>query len=346
MNKMYGVVLIGCGYIGEVHLADIHYRDDVNMIAVVDTKLERARLLARKYGVPEYGTDYRAYILRKDVEIVIIATYVDSHLQILRDSIAAGCHVLCEKPVAASKEAAALFFKEAKEAPTEVLIGHELRYNSSYQRMEKLIRENVIGTLRLIRIIQNHHALNWERYQRLMQDCTPILDCGVHYMDVMRWFSGQEIIRVTGMGCRLDEDAPCLNYGSIQVQLSGGCMGSYESGWSRNLKACNYKEFIGSEGYIRLTLKEDRVSDREEGDLIEVYHAPSGRYEIINNPSVYKNMYAELSELIRRIQKQPRNGIVLEDAYRAFCAAWEAKECIEGWQKMNQVNYRDRRMQQ
>lgn len=251
-------------------MADIHYRDDVKIIAVVDTDLTKASLMAKKYGVLEYGADYRPYIGRKETDIVIIATYVDTHLSIMRDCVAAGCHVLCEKPAAASLKDGEIFFREAKEARTQVLIGHELRYNQSYQRIEEMIRTGVVGKLRLIRIVQNHHAVNWSRYQRLMQDCPPILDCGVHYMDVMRWMSKEEIEAVTGAGCYIDADAPCPNYGTVQVRLSGGCMGCYESVWSRSLKACNRKEFIGEEGYIRLTLKADRLMDREEGDLIEV----------------------------------------------------------------------------
>lgn len=329
MTKQYGVVLVGCGYIGETHLADIHYRDNIKMVAVVDTDINRAARLAKKYGVPEYGTDYREYIRREETDIVIIATYVDTHLAIMRDCVAAGCHVLCEKPVAASREAGEQFFREAKEASAYVLIGHELRCNHSYQKIAQLIREGAIGKLRLIRIIQNHHAVNWSRYQRLMQDCPPVLDCGVHYMDVMQWMSGEKIEAVSGAGCYLDPDAPCPNYGTVQVRLTGGCMGMYESGWSRNLKACNQKEFIGDAGHIRLTLQEDRVSDREEGDLIEIYHSDTGTYEMLNYKSKYKDMYGQLQSLIRRIEGSPEDGITLEDARLAFLAAWEAKEKIE-----------------
>lgn len=329
MTKQYGIVLVGCGYIGEAHLADIHYRDNIKIVAVVDTDIDRAAHMAKKYGVSEYGTDYREYICRKEAEIVIIATYVDTHLSIMRDCVSAGCHVLCEKPVASSREDAELFFQEAKDAPTYVLIGHELRCNHSYQKIEQLIRQGVIGKLRLMRIVQNHHAVNWNRYYRLMQDCPPVLDCGVHYMDVMQWMTGEKIETVKAVGCYLDLDAPCPNYGVVQVQLSGGCMGMYESGWSRSLKACNQKEFIGDAGYIRLTLKEDRASGREEGDLIEIYHSDTGTYELLNYESKYKDMYGQLQSLIQRIEGSPENGITLEDARSAFLAAWEAKEKIE-----------------
>lgn len=329
MGKKYGVVLIGCGYIGETHLADISYRNNINVIAVIDSNIAQAAYLAQKYHVSEYDVDYKKFIFRKDVDIAIIATYVDSHFSIMNDCISANCHVLCEKPVASSKEVGERFFATAQQAPTHVLVGHELRCNKSYKKINELVRQNAIGQLRLIRIIQNHHAVNWERYFRLLQDCPPVLDCGVHYMDIMQWISNEKIVSVSGTGCYLDQGAPCANYDTVQVFLSGGCLGIYESGWSKNLKALNQKEFIGDRGYIRLTLKEDRITDREEGDLIEIYHSDTKVYELINCNSKYKDMYGQLQILINRIEGIPETGITLGEARQAFLAAWEAKEKIE-----------------
>lgn len=324
MAENYGVMLIGCGYIGEEHLEDIYYRDNVRLVAVVDKDIDRARLAARKFGAVEYGSDYTFYLQRADVDIVIIATYVDSHLSIMRDCVAAGKHVLCEKPVASSRTEGEAFFRVAEEAEAQnihVMVGHILRYNRSYQRIKELIAADTIGQLRLIHIVQNHHALNWERYRRLLEDCPPILDCGVHYLDVMQWMSDQKITQITGTSYRLEADTPCDNYGIAHVTLSGGCNGCYESGWSKNIRAYNCKEFIGEKGYIRLTLQADRFFDKEEGDLLEIYHSDTNLLESINLPSKYKDMNAQFQELVNRIEDHPENPFTLQDAREAFLAA-------------------------
>lgn len=326
MSKIYGVVLVGCGYIGEEHLAEIHYRDNVRMVAVVDADIDRARLMARKYCVPEYGTDYREFISREDVDIVVIATYVDSHLQIMKDCVTAGRHVLCEKPVAANREDGEEFFRIACSADVKVLIGHILRYNGSYRRIREMIGSGVIGTLRFIHFVQNHHAVNWKRYRRLLEDCSPVLDCGVHYLDAMQWLSGQKIVQVKGDSFLLDSDSPCDNYSIVNVRLSGGCCGCYESGWSRNLHYYNCKEFMGDNGYIKLTLQADRFADKEEGDLIEIYHSDTGVHETISLQSKYKDMNAQFQELVNMIEGHPENDFTLEDAKEAFLAAMDALE--------------------
>ena len=101
--KTYGIVLIGCGHIGCEHLADIYYRPSIRIVAVVDHDADKAEQARRRYAAAHSGTDYRPFLAREDVDIVIIATNVDSHLSILRDCIQAGKHVLCEKPIAGNR---------------------------------------------------------------------------------------------------------------------------------------------------------------------------------------------------------------------------------------------------
>ncbi len=328
-TKSYGVLLIGCGHIGEEHLADIYYRDNIRIEAVADSREERARLFARRFGARHYGTDYRPFLGDPRVDIVIIATYADSHTAILRDCLAAGKHVLCEKPIADTLEKGREFYTLAKGAGPKVLVAHILRHNRSYQRLAELIRGGAVGELRLMRMVQNHHAMDWPRYKRLMTDCPPIVDCGVHYLDVMQWFAGAPITEVGGVSARLDEDAPRDNHGIAQVRLANGCMGIYEAGWSRNLASENLKEFIGTKGRLTLTLKENRTQHREEGDLITLYSSETGEYAAVNVPSKYKDMYAQLSALIDMIEKDAPASPTMEEVFSAFAAAMLAQEAME-----------------
>ena len=71
--KQYGILLIGCGHIGEAHIADIYYRENIRIIAVVDTDIERAKKFQRKYAAVYCSTDYHDYLFRDDVDIVICA---------------------------------------------------------------------------------------------------------------------------------------------------------------------------------------------------------------------------------------------------------------------------------
>lgn len=325
--KKYGVMLIGCGHIGAEHLSDIYYRDEFFIQAVVDSAPARVEEFKRRYGAVKGGTDYREFLNDDAVDIVIIATYTDTHVSILEQCIAAGKHVLCEKPIGCTLEEGKRFFELAQTAKTKVLVAHILRHNQSYQMIADLIHQGAIGKLRLMRMVQNHHALNWPRYKRLMEDCPPMVDCGVHYLDVMQWFTQSKIVQVCGISTRLDEDAPCDNYGMIAVRLANGCIGYYEAGWGRNLASGNIKEFVGDAGRITLTLQANRSSDQEEGDLIMVYNNENNVYKTINVQSRYKNMYGQMKTLVDMIENNSAANPTMEDVYEAFCAvqtAWSA----------------------
>lgn len=82
MNKRYNILVIGCGHMGEEHLKDIYYREEICIAAVVDQNEDRAKYFARKFGAESYGTDYRIFLDESKIDIAIIATYAASHLKI------------------------------------------------------------------------------------------------------------------------------------------------------------------------------------------------------------------------------------------------------------------------
>ena len=321
-KKIYGVVVIGCGHIGQEHLHDICFRENIRVVAAVDYNLELAELCAKKYSGGnhvEFGSDYHQFINRDDVDIVIIATYAQTHFSILKDCIAAGKHVVCEKPIAPTYEEAEEFYRTVKASNIRVLIAHILRHNTLYKTAGELIRAGLIGDVRLIRMAQNHHILDRPRYMNLLRDCSPIVDCGVHYVDVIRWMTGLEIVEVAGHGAITDPTIPegTYDYGMIRMRLSNGGYAYYEASWSSTIETQNLKEFVGTKGRMRLVLAENRGLFREEGNLIELYTVDGGRQEI-NVEGEYKDMYAQLSCLIDMIETGSEGNPTLEDAMRAF----------------------------
>ena len=122
--KTYGVLVIGCGHIGMQHLLDIYYREDIRIEAVVDKNPVAAEAAARRCGALSWGTDYLPYLKSEKIDIVIIATYANTHLAILQDCLAHHKHVLCEKPIGENLEQGQELVKTVKAAKEKVLIGH------------------------------------------------------------------------------------------------------------------------------------------------------------------------------------------------------------------------------
>lgn len=320
MKREYGVVLIGCGHIGEEYMRDIYFREGIRIVGVVDTDRSRAGLFARKYGAESCGTEYLPYLDRGDVDIVIIATYVSTHGSILRECLKRGKHVVCEKPIGRSLAEGRAFVDLVKHSPCKVLVSYVLRYNETYRTAARLIQSGAIGSVKMMRMVQNHHAKDWPRYRNLLKDCPPIVDCGVHYMDVMQWFTGSKVTAVDGFGAVIDDDLPEgeYNYGVIHVRLENGAAGYYESGWSKTLASSNVKEFVGDRGRLSITLGGFRSKDAEEGDLIELYTYEGNRYEAFNVRAKYKDMWAELRQLIRMIETGAPAVPTIGEVYSTF----------------------------
>ncbi len=327
--KRYGVMVVGCGHIGCQHLEDIYYRENIQIIATVDSNIDNAILAARKYGALEYSDDYKKYLSDDRVEIVIIATYTSTHLPILKECIANGKHVLCEKPISTTLEGGKEFVSAVKNAKTKVLVAHILRHNNSYNKINEMIKEGVIGELKSIRMVHNHHVVDSKRFKNLLRDCSPVLDCGVHYIDVAQWFTNSKICEVSGIGTRIDENADHYDYTLMTFRMENGCVGYYEAGWNIGIESQNMKEFIGTKGRISLVLQDNRASDREEGDLITLYDSETGEYKIINNDSQYKDMYGQVCTLIDMIENNTEGNPTIDDVFSAFNIACLAQKAIE-----------------
>ncbi|MBQ4517597.1 MAG: Gfo/Idh/MocA family oxidoreductase [Clostridia bacterium] len=330
--KQYNIALIGCGNMGAAHLDNIYTKDNVTIHCVCDIDPERAKAFAHKYHAKEYETDYKKAIAMPEVDIVIIATYPSSHLDIVKECISNGKHILCEKPIAQDLQTGQEIVKLIQNHPEcKVLVGYILRHNKTYQHVARMIQEGAIGKPIVMRMAQNHHTMDWGKYLNLINETSPIVDCGVHYLDVMRWFTGAEITDISGIGLKTEADVPQgkYNYGLITVRLSDGSIAYYEAGWGNTISSDNLKEFVGPKGRIRITYQMSRQFNQEEGDLVEYYTYPEGKYETININCKRKPTDDQLQELIDMIEQDKKSSPTLEDVMKSFEWVLKADENIK-----------------
>ncbi len=330
--KIYNVVLIGCGHMGEVHLEHIYYKDDICVSCVCDKDEARAKEFQRRFNAKSISVNAEECISRKETDIVIIATYPSTHLELLKLCLKYKKHVICEKPFATTLEDGREFVRLVKAHPdVKVLIGHILRHNATYRRVAKMIEEGAIGHPIIMRMSQNHHTMNWDRYRRLIEETSPIVDCGVHYLDVMQWFTNATITDISGIGMRTEDDLPLnkCNYEMVTVKLSDGSIGFYEAGWTKTITSNNTKEFVGPKGSIRLIFAKDRMNHQEEGDLIEYYSLEDKTYHTINVNSERKPTDVQMRCLIRMIEEELPDRPTIDEVYASFEAAMKAETSIQ-----------------
>lgn len=317
---------------GEVHLEHIYYREDIRISCVCDKNEKRAREFQKRFHAESISLNAEECISRPETDIVIIATYPSTHLALLKLCMKYKKHVICEKPIAASLEEGQEFVNLVKAHPdVKVLVGHILRHNATYRKVAKMIHEDAIGHPIIMRMSQNHHTMDWDRYRRLIEETSPIVDCGVHYLDVMQWFTDAKIVNISGIGMRTEEDLPPNknNYEMVTITLSDGSIGFYEAGWTKTINANNMKEFVGPKGSIRLVFAKDRISHQEEGDLIEYYSLEDKTYHMINVNAERKPTDIQLRCLIRMIEENLPDIPTIDEVYASFEAAMRAERVIK-----------------
>ena len=106
-------------------------------------------------------------------------------------------------------------------------------------------------------------AYNW--HKNLIDSLIPIVDCGVHYVDVMCQVTGAKPVRVHGIGAKLWDDADKQNYGHLHVTFDDGSVGWYEAGWGPMMSEVAYfvKDMVGPKGCVSIIVPQDGQSEGE-----------------------------------------------------------------------------------
>ena len=102
-----------------------------------------------------------------------------------------------------------------------------------------------------------------------MESLSPIVDCGVHYVDVMCQMTQANPIRVHGIGARLSDEVKVDNYGHLHVVFDDGSVGWYEAGWGPMMSEVAYfvKDVVGPKGSASIVVPQDGSKDAKLDEI-------------------------------------------------------------------------------
>lgn len=249
---MTRVLIVGVGNMGLSH-ALAHHANPASTIVGIVNRSGRA-LPGALDAYPSFASFEEG--MRTEPELVVIATYSDSHAELSIRAMQAGAHVFVEKPLAPSVEAAEAVVEAASRTGRKLVVGYILRHHPSWQRLIEEAR--ALGGPYVFRMNLNQQSsgAEWEVHKQLMQSTSPLVDCGVHYVDVMCQIAGCAPVAVSGIGLRLSDEIPkgMYNYGQLQVRFSDGSVGWYEAGWGPMMSETAYfvKDVVSPNGSVSI----------------------------------------------------------------------------------------------
>jgi len=250
------VLVVGCGTMGSSHARAYHRLDGFELAGLADVAPQRRATLAAELGGPPEFDNLGEALEALKPDAVSVNTWPDTHAELTRQALRAGAHVFVEKPLAESVADAEQVVELAGKTGRKVVVGYILRHHPAWARFIEIAR--TLGKPLVMRMNLNQQSAGpqWLAHKRLMDSLSPIVDCGVHYVDVMCQMTRSRPVRVQAIGARLsDELKPGMyNYGQLQVVFADGSVGWYEAGWGPMMSETAYfvKDVIGPGGSVSI----------------------------------------------------------------------------------------------
>lgn len=259
-SKILRVLVVGCGNMGAAHALAYQSIEGFEICGLVSTGTSKEVLNKKLGGGYPLFNDFDIALATTKPAVVSISTYPDTHERFAIEAFENGCHVFIEKPLSDTVIGAERVVAAAKRANKKLVVGYILRHHPSWQRFIELAQQLGKPLVMRMNLNQQSHGRKWTVHRNLMKSLSPIVDCGVHYIDVMCQMVRSKPIQVSAIGARLTEEIPegNYNYGQLQIRFEDGSIGWYEAGWGPMMSETAFfiKDVIGPKGSVSIVAKE------------------------------------------------------------------------------------------
>jgi len=320
-NEKLRFAVIGCGRMGKRRAQTIVEHPETELVCVMDVDSNAARRTAEEFGCI-WCKDHEEVLKREDVDIVVVSVPNKWHLPIVLDSLSAGKHVFCEKPLARNPEEALRMVKAANAQGLKLKVGSNLRFFPNVRKAKELLDQGAIGELLFLRSWIGHNGWNlrpgsWFADPEAAGGGT-FLDNGCHVLDIARWFMGEVKSCIGLVRTNLWPIQPLEDNGFGIFETMDGKTIFIQASWTE-WNGYMYMEVYGSEGYIRIDSRGRRcltvLGDREGNEKVFDFSALP--------PTSYKAEFEDFVEALKSGRYPLPSGY---DGLRAVEMAWGVYE--------------------
>lgn len=302
------IAVIGVGHLGQHHARILAAMPDVDLVAVVDKRPERAAEIAAKRGTAPL-TD--ASTLTGRVDAVIIATPTVSHVEIALPFVEAGAAVLVEKPLAANLTEADRLVEAAAARGTLLATGHTERFNPAVAAARPLV-----SSPRFIEI----HRLG--TFPERSLDIDVIFDLMIHDLDVLLAVVGSDVTSVEAVGVNVL--TPRVDIANARLRFASGCIANVTaSRISRD--RVRKARFFQHDSYVSIDYAEQEVEAyqlvAQNGGRLAIQ---GGRVDIVTD----EPLRLELADFVEAVRTRRQPTVTGRDGRAALALATQVTELI------------------
>lgn len=254
-SETLGIGIVGVGGIAVFHMAALRGMADAQLVAVCDVDADRAQEVAHTQRCAGYGT-VAELLADEAVDAVIVCTPNMTHEQLGLEVLAAGKHLLMEKPLALTAEGARAVADEATQRDLALAVGHTHRFTDQSLAIREVIDAGEIGTPRFVRVVMNGGWI-WPGWQAWVLNPElsggHALHNGVHLVDLASWWIGEPVTSVFSVGQHATSEAlEIYDYLVMELGFASGASAVCEISRGERPRSAGYLELtvVGTDGVV------------------------------------------------------------------------------------------------
>ncbi|MBN2006817.1 MAG: Gfo/Idh/MocA family oxidoreductase [Anaerolineae bacterium] len=316
MSAALKAAVIGVGSMGRNHARAYTEIGDVALVGVSDANLATAQSIAAKHGTTAYG-DYEKMLEREKPDLVTIAVPTRLHRDVAITAMDAGANVLVEKPIAATVEEGQALIDHAKTCKRHLTVGHILRFNPAIQALKTHLEAGELG--QIFQIVCRRVG----PFPSRIQDVGVVIDLAPHDLDVMRFVSGAEPVRVyaeTQQQIHTDHEDSL----AALVHFNTGITGMLEINWLTPLKVREitvlgeHGMFLASDLTQQLEFYENATTSGGGWNHLDILRGVSEGKMIRYPVRTYEPLRAELEAFAKAVLNDTPVAVRGEDGLAAL----------------------------
>ncbi|MSP50677.1 MAG: inositol 2-dehydrogenase [Alphaproteobacteria bacterium] len=315
--------LIGAGFIGPVHAANIAAHPGARLRSVVDLNREAAERIVAKHG-GIVAASLEAALADKGLDAVVICTPPRTHAPIIEAAARAGKAIFCEKPIDLDLARVAACGETLKRTGVPFFVGFNRRFDPTHKAMHDAIRKGDIGRLEMIVVSSRDPEISPPDYVQAMRYGI-FYDTMIHDFDMVRWLTGREPVEVFACTSVMLDDKvnPVRDPDTAMVVLTmdDGALVHVNSSFRAVYGYDQRIETFGEKGML--------ISRNQQPTGLERYTADGIRQDPLHYFFIqrYAQAYAdELDHFVRAVEAKAPLSIGFEDGRRALAIAYAAME--------------------
>lgn len=333
MTLTFGV--IGAGRIGQLHINYLRTHKDVKIKWISDLYCDKMEDWIKKAGIENKTKDHMDIINDPEVDVVVICSPTDTHVDIIKEACAKGKHIFCEKPISLSIDEAKIALEAVKEANVKLQMGFNRRFDKNFKELRNILNKGELGNIQTLRITSRDPEPPPVEY--IKRSGGLFMDMMIHDFDMARYLMQSEITEVYATGGAL-VNPDIAQYDDIDTAL---VTLKFENGSMAMIENCR-RSVYGYDQRVEVLGDKGAIDVGNEQTTTLNYHRAEGISKD-NSPYFFLERYSdaykvEMDGFIEAILNDTDVICSIDDGYKAQEIAVKCKESLLSNEPKSLVN--------